>query len=101
MNKKMLATIATVTALVASKVIYPDTAIVTRSDENGGPVVVSTSTGNLFQFDNETEDTYYLGDMVSLLMFNPGTPETVRDDMILYASPAGNLKYFVEIANQK
>lgn len=78
-----IAAIATVAALIAAGTIYPETMRVTSIQ--GGIARMETSTGHVFEMDAEDYDA---GDLVSLIMYNSGTPE-VTDDVILSARYSG------------
>ncbi len=94
MNRKLIATIATVAALTASNTIYPTTAVITDINEQNDIVTMSTASGLVYQF--EGIEDYYTGDLVACLMFDNGTPDNVRDDIILSHRYTGTTKLFDE-----
>jgi len=74
---KTLATLAAISALAASGLIYPATMKVVNV--NNGVADLMTATGHLYQI--EAED-YVPGDLVSLVMWSNGTEE-ITDDAII------------------
>lgn len=80
---KIAAAIATAAALIAAGAIYPETMKVTSIQ--GGIARMETSTGHIYDMD---ADDYEVDDLVSLIMYDNGTPE-VTDDIILSARYAG------------
>lgn len=66
--------------------LYPMTAIVTELDSEDDIIYVTTATGNEFTFFG-CED-YYIGDYVSLIMWDNGT-SSVYDDEILEVRYSG------------
>lgn len=66
--------------------IYPETAIITETNQEADIVTVQTFNGNLFQFYG-IED-YQAGDIVSMIMDSNKT-EAVNDDIILSVKYSG------------
>lgn len=81
--KRTIAAIAAAMALISAGTIYPETMKVTSIQ--GGIARMETSTGHIYEMDAED---YEVDDLVSLIMFDNGTPE-VMDDIILSARYAG------------
>ena len=75
---------------------YPHTAQVVYLNYHADTVTVKTATGLLYTFDG-TED-YILGDLVSLIMDSNGTPNYVKDDLIIDVRYSGYTS--VSIINQ-
>ena len=67
--------------------IYAMTAQVYRLDYEADIVTIEDANGNLWDFEG-TED-YCEGDLVSCVIWDAGTPETVYDDHILSARFSG------------
>lgn len=67
--------------------IYAMTAQVYRLDYEADIVTIEDANGNLWDFEG-TED-YCEGDLVSCVMWDAGTPETIYDDHILSARFSG------------
>ena len=80
---------ATATKAASEPVItlYARTAKIAGIDYAADTVTLVDGAGLVWQF-FECED-YDIGDLVSLLMSDAGTPETVLDDVIVSASYAG------------
>lgn len=66
--------------------IYPETAIITETNQEADLVTVQTLNGNLFQF--EGIEDYQTGDIVSMIMDSNKT-EVVTDDIILSVKYSG------------
>jgi hypothetical protein len=81
--KKFLATLAAVTA---AGLIYPQTIVVTDVDYSTDVVTIETATGFVYKFTG-TED-YCENDLVSCIMFSNGTAD-ITDDMILSVRYSG------------
>ena len=75
--KKFLATLA---AVIAAGLIYPQTMVVTDVDYATDIVTIETSTGFTYEFYG-AED-YTEGDLVSCIMYNNKTTN-ISDDVIL------------------
>ena len=78
---------ATKAAQGAVITLYARTAKITGIDYAADTVTLVDGSGLVWQFFG-CED-YDIGDLVSLLMSDAGTPETVLDDVIVSASYAG------------
>lgn len=75
------------TIVIASAfAIYASTAVITGFNEPQDQVIVTTAGGYEYSFYG-IED-YFLGDYVSLMMGNNGTPD-ISDDVIIDADYAG------------
>ena len=81
--KKFLATLA---AVIAAGLIYPQTMVVTDVDYATDIVTIETATGFTYQFEG-TED-YTEGDLVSCIMYNSKTTN-ITDDVILSVRYSG------------
>ena len=90
MIKKTIAALALVTALAASGLIYPATMEVVSLDRATDTVTLNTATGITYTM-HGCED-YAEGDLVSALMWNSETPDTVADDAIIAARYSGYTK---------
>lgn len=95
MKKATIAAIATAAALIGSGTIYPNTMVITETNYETDTVTMSTCSGVTYQF--EGVEDYYVGDLVSVIMFDNGTPE-VYDDIILSHRYAGVTEFFDELA---
>lgn len=73
--------------------IYPETAIIMKTDLEADLVTVQTLNGNCFQFYG-VED-YQAGDIVSMVMDSGSTPE-VEDDIILSVKYSGYIQQIQE-----
>lgn len=74
--------------------LYPATAIIVKLDYADDLVTVSDVAGTLWQFYG-CED-YPEGDLVRMLMYDNGTPETIYDDEIVIVWYAGTLEQFAD-----
>lgn len=74
--------------------LYPETAIIVGMDYDADLVTVCDVAGNLWQFYG-CED-YYEGDLVRMLMYDGGTPNTIYDDEIVLVWYAGTLEQFAD-----
>jgi len=81
----------TIAALIAtlninsSAALYPETMVIT--DINQDTVTAETATGFVFSFSG-SED-YSTGDIISCIMSDNGTAETITDDIILTVQYSG------------
>lgn len=75
----------TALALSAAITLYPATMTVTSVQS--GTVTMETSTGHVYEMSG-AED-WMPGDLAALIMSNNGTPDDVRDDVIIEARYAG------------
>lgn len=92
--KGIVAALITATGLIANGFLYPDTMIITEIDEEEDHVTMECANGNQFQMYG-VED-YFIGDLVSCIMYNNGT-DVVYDDVILDAEYAGTAEMFMDI----
>lgn len=90
MVRKYFIELAAVIALLANGVIYPSTMIVTHVDCFTDSVVVENSTGFVYSYFG-VEDIIP-GDVVSVVMYNNGTPWTIEDDQVISARYSGFIK---------
>ncbi len=67
--------------------IYPNTAVITDLDYENDLVTCTDSVG--FDWVFEGIEDWNEGDVVSLLMWDAGTPNSIRDDVILKAYYGG------------
>ena len=74
--------------------IYPETAIVTETNQETDIVTVETMNGNRFEFYG-VED-YTTGDIVSMIM-NSNKTEAVTDDIILSVKYSGYIQQIQEV----
>ena len=79
--KKVLAIVTLATTLFNKGYLYPTVMEVTNVDYKKDIVTMQTCTGFVYQFKG-TED-YYKDDLVAVVMFNNGTPKTIKDDKII------------------
>lgn len=79
--------IAILVALIASLGIYPTTGTVTEVDRESDTVTFTTTTGFSFAFKG-CED-WASNDMVSAILWDAGTKNDIRDDVILSARYSG------------
>ena len=78
--------------------MYPDTAIIVALHRDADLVTVCDVGGIVRQF-RGCED-YNVGDLVRMLMWDAGTPNSVYDDEIALAWYAGTLEQFGMLASQ-
>ena len=78
--------------------LYPETAIVVGLDYDADLVTVCDVGGNVWQFYG-CED-YAPGDLVRMLMWDAGTPNSIYDDEIVTVWYAGTLEQFEMQASQ-
>lgn len=71
---------AIATSIPKPKNLYPQTAIVVRTDESQNILTLMTGAGHVFSYETPIED-WLPGDICSMIMNNRGT-EDVRDDEI-------------------
>lgn len=76
---KVKLALAALTVVAGMSTLYPTAAVVT--DITDDVVTVETSTGFLYQYTGGDDDM--VGDMVAMIMYNNGTPETILDDIII------------------
>lgn len=76
---KLKLALAGLTVIAGMSTLYPTAAVVT--DITNDVVTVETSTGFLYQYEGADDDM--VGDMVAMIMYNAGTPETILDDIII------------------
>lgn len=81
--KRTIAAIVAAMTLISSGSIYPETMRITSI--KNGIAQMQTATGHVYEMDAED---YMEDDLVSLIMYDNGTPE-VTDDIILSARYAG------------
>ena len=81
MKKKVLGMLAIASVLFSKGYLYPDIMEVTDVNYKTDIVTLETSTGFVYQFKG-TED-YYVDDLVAVVMFNNGTPNSIKDDKII------------------
>lgn len=93
--KKTIAALLAVTTLAGAGTIYPDTYIITETDRTNDLVTISDCNGYTYQF--EGVEDYFVGDLVSCIMFDNFTPE-ITDDIIITQRYGGVTDYFDEIA---
>lgn len=96
MRSKILAGIFACLALGACEFLYPQTFVVTEIDYDEDVVYMETSTGMIFSFD-EVED-FQVGDIVSAIMWNCGTPN-ITDDAIISYKYSGTVRDFERGSN--
>ena len=87
MVRKYIALLGTVMVLLAHGVIYPATAVITSVDYETDVVTVQRSTGFVYTFEGVEDLT--VGDVMSLLMYSNGTPDTIADDVVISARYSG------------
>lgn len=87
MVRKWIAILASTMVLLANGIIYPATAIVTQVDYETDIVTVQKATGFTYEF--EGVEDLQVGDVMSLLMFNNGTGDTIVDDIVISARYSG------------
>lgn len=86
--KKLFYIIALVAgAIIPIKCIYPTTLKVIKEDYQADTLTLETSSGIIYEMTG-VED-YDVGDLVSVMMFNAGTPKNIGDDWILVAHYTG------------
>ena len=66
---------------------YPTCGIIVENDERTETVTVEDFNGNHWQF-NGVED-WLVGDIVSMIMSDNGTPDTIYDDQIVMVKYSG------------
>ena len=74
--------------------LYPETAIIVELDRAENLVTVADVAGNIWEFYG-CED-YYEGNLVRMLMYDGGTPNTIYDDEIVIVWYAGTLEQFAD-----
>lgn len=89
MLKLTIAAIITALGINSGAALYPETMVIT--DINQDTVTAETATGFEFSFSG-TED-YTTGDIISCIMSDNGTAETITDDIILSVQYSG---FYVE-----
>ncbi len=78
------AALATAAAL-ATGTLYPATMEITNISDN--VVTMETATGHIFEMSGPED--YEIGDLVSLVMDDNGTPDDITDDSIISARYSG------------
>ena len=84
-------------AFVAAFGLNPLTARVTDLDREADTVTIETATGHLYQY-HGCED-YEIGDYVSAILWNAGTPNDCRDDIIISVHYSGYSDYAGDTLN--
>lgn len=87
MVRKFFIELAAVIALLAQGVIYPSTMVITHVDYFTDTVIVENATG--FQYHFEGVEDLIPGDVVSVVMYNNGTPWSIEDDEVVSARYSG------------
>lgn len=87
MIRNFIAILASTMVLLAHGVIYPTAAVVTAVDYETDTVVVEKATGFVYTF--EGVEDLMVGDVMALLMYSNGTPETIADDIVISARYSG------------
>ena len=90
MVRKYFLELAAIVMLLANGVIYPSTMVITHVDYFTDTVIVETSAG--FRYDFQGVEDLIPGDVVSLIMYNNGTPWTIEDDQVVSARYSGFIK---------
>lgn len=86
--------LAIVAMLIFNGTIYSTTCVIVDTDYETDTVTMSTASGYLYQF--EGIEDYWNGDLVSVIMYNNGTPEII-DDVILSHRYVGWTELFDEV----
>ena len=94
MVRKFFIELAAVIALLANGVIYPSTMVITHVDYFTDTVIVENATG--FQYHFEGVEDLIPGDVVSVVMYNNGTPWTIEDDQVVSARYSGFIKEYIQ-----
>ena len=87
MIRNFIAILASTMVLLAHGVIYPTAAVVTAVDYDLDLVTVEKATGFVYEFYG-VEDLC-VGDVMAMLMYSNGTPETIADDIVISARYSG------------
>lgn len=90
MVRKFFIELAAIVTLLANGVIYPSTMVITHVDYFTDTVIVETSVG--FRYDFQGVEDLIPGDVVSVVMYNNGTPWTIEDDQVVSARYSGFVK---------
>lgn len=76
----MSSIVAMIMAFISAFGLYPKAGyIVDMSQES---MVIEDATGNLWEV-NQNADDYCVGDGVSMIMFDAGTPRYIHDDIVV------------------
>lgn len=86
--KEVALVLAIVIAIASAGFIYPATMEVINIEDND--LYLMTTTGHVFVM--EGVEDYEVGDLVSLIMFDNGTP-FIMDDVIISARYAGTFEH--------
>lgn len=87
--KKVAGLISILTVLFAKGVFYPTIMIVTDIQEDAEKQILTLETATGFTYQMEANyDDYYLGDLVSVVMYNNNTKD-ITDDSIIWARYGG------------
>ena len=87
--KKVAGLISILTVLFAKEIFYPTIMIVTDIQEENEKQVLTLETATGFTYQMEANyDDYYLGDLVSVVMYNNNT-KNITDDSIIWARYGG------------
>lgn len=86
--KEVALVLAIVIAIASAGFIYPATMEVINIEDND--LYLMTATGHVFVM--EGVEDYEVGDLVSLIMFDNGTP-FIMDDVIISARYAGTFEH--------
>lgn len=87
MVRKYFVELAAVITLLAQGIIYPSTMVITDIDYTTDMVVVENANGFIYAF--EGVEDLVPGDVVSVVMYNNGTPWSIEDDEVVSARYSG------------
>lgn len=78
---------ATAKAAAPQSSIYPDAMVVDEIDRAADVVYIKTCAGLVYSF--EGVEDWMIGDLAAVIMDDNGTPDNVKDDIILTVKYAG------------
>lgn len=84
--KNLFLALALAAELISGGMIYPATMAV--KSNNDGWIQFETATGHVYEIFEDGTD-WEPGDLASIIMFDPGTPDDVTDDYMLAARYSG------------
>lgn len=87
MVRKFFIELAAVITLLSHGIIYPSTMVITHVDYFTDTVVIENATG--FRYHFEGVEDLVPGDVVSVVMYNNGTPWNIEDDEVISARYSG------------
>ena len=85
--KKLLIALGIAAALIYGETLYPQALEVVDVNDESDVLTLENWCG--FRYQMRGAEDYNVGEIVSAIMFNAGTPDDIRDDLIMSARYSG------------